>query len=476
MAEIEGDAQDYLAARQMGPIPEAVDMPPSGGNVGQVKQPQKPQLSPQSTEKLDFSPTPSLKQYDAPVPGNYGLDPSQKEQSPFEVFKDPMVVLAGLSSLFTRRPLTSAMNYAAGAMEGFHKGKQDIFEENKKKFDEAIKATIEQNKTELNRYNEAWDRKKEFDWQKIAPKLLGEAAASNDQLLSTAIQAGKWDLVEKIISGRETAQNRIQTAVDMEKAKEATKIEEVETLKKDPNVIARAKAIRNYEQAPLSTTGFAGNNPYNQAVMSLVTQMAESEGEPYETPNYAAKNRFISGLGSTAPSAPGGRVNAINTSIRHFETLDKIIDDLGKSDQRSFRRAAQAMQVEFGLSEAPTNFDVAKGIVASEMVKAVVASGGGVTDRVAAQAEFDRANSPKLLHGAVNTAKQLIAGQMQSIVDQAHALRADKQLDRMLPQTTRDVLAGSGQKKPTPTEDDRKWVRKHPEDRQKFINHFGIEP
>ncbi len=172
-------------------------------------QSQKTQLSPQSPEKLDFSPVPRLGIHDAPHPAQFGLGPQQGQDNPFDVFKDPMVVLAGLSSLFTRRPLTAAMNYAAGAMEGYHKGKQDIFKDNKEKFDEAIRATIEQNKVELARYNEAWDRKKEFDWQKVAPKLYGEAIANNDEILAAAIRSGRWDMVEKILIGKETAQEHI---------------------------------------------------------------------------------------------------------------------------------------------------------------------------------------------------------------------------------------------------------------------------
>jgi uncharacterized radical SAM superfamily Fe-S cluster-containing enzyme len=30
--------------------------------------------------------------------------------------------------------------------------------------------------------------------------------------------------------------------------------------------------------------------------------------------------------------------------------------------------------------------------------------------------------------------------------------------------------------RPTPTKQDRDWVKAHPEDRQKFINRFGVEP
>lgn len=169
-------------------------------------------LSPQSTSSLSFSPTPKLKQYDAPYQGQFGLAPGQNQGSPFDAFANPMLVLAGLSSLFTRHPLMGAMTFAGNAMKGYREGQNQVFEENQKKFHDAIEATIEQNKIELNKYNAAWDRKKEFDWQKVAPKLLTEAVAHQDTILQSAIEGNRWDLVEKILIGRETAQDRLIVA------------------------------------------------------------------------------------------------------------------------------------------------------------------------------------------------------------------------------------------------------------------------
>jgi hypothetical protein len=376
-----------------------------------------------------------------PQPAQFGLDPRQETASSFQVFKNPLIWVGILGSLLTRRPALAAMAFAGGAMKGYDEGNTEVFNKNKEKFDEAVKQTEAQNRIELERYKEIWESDQEKNWQGSLPKLYAEAAKNGDKTMQQLLSMGApMEQIEKYLIQKGEQGNSISVAIEKEREKDQLKQEEIENLKKDPNVIARANAIRNYEQPSLSTSGFAANNPYNQAVMSLVTEGAEAAGEPYETANFAAKQKFVAGLGATTPNSPGGRINAINTVVRHFGTLDRIIDDLGSKDVRIFNRGAQAMQEEFGLSEAPTDFDVARGIVANEMVKAVTTSGGGVTDRLQAQNEFDRANSPKLLKGAVNTARELIASQAQTLVDQAGALRATRQFDKMLPQATRDAL------------------------------------
>jgi hypothetical protein len=64
---------------------------------------------------------------------------------------------------------------------------------------------------------------------------------------------------------------------------------------------------------------------------------------------------------------------------------------------------------------APTNFDAAKQIVTAEIIKAVVASGGGVRERLEAENNFANANSPAQLKGVINTYKQLLGGQLNSL-------------------------------------------------------------
>ena len=122
-----------------------------------------------------------------------------------KVFQDPAILLAGIGSLLTRHPLTAAFGAAAGAMDGFQKGQKDVAEARRKEFEEGIQAAQAQNKKELDQYAVAWDRRKEFNWEKIAPQLYAQASANNDEIMKAAIQSGNWEMVEKILIGRETA-------------------------------------------------------------------------------------------------------------------------------------------------------------------------------------------------------------------------------------------------------------------------------
>ena len=152
--------------------------------------PQQPQQSPQSTGISGGSPPPY------PAPPNLKNMPNAPQAdtgNPFDVFKDPAIVLAGLGSFFTRRSLTTAFNSAAGAMEGYKQGQQDVFEQKKQAFDEAIKSAVEQNKVELDKYKIAWKRRSQEVKDKFAA-LYAQAAGNNDPIMSAAIQSGNSDI------------------------------------------------------------------------------------------------------------------------------------------------------------------------------------------------------------------------------------------------------------------------------------------
>jgi hypothetical protein len=130
----------------------------------------------------------------------------------------------------------------------------------------------------------------------------------------------------------------------------------------------------------------------------------------------AAKNAlkdFTSGVSSR-------RVTANNTAINHLETMDKLAADLSNRDTRIFNAAGNAFATATG-QPAPTSFDAAKQLVAAEVIKAVVSNGGGVTERQEAAQNFYRANSPQQLREVINTYRELLGGQLQSLEGQYKA-------------------------------------------------------
>ena len=143
--------------------------------------------------------------------------------------------------------------------------------------------------------------------------------------------------------------------------------------------------------------------PFNAAAMA--DQIVSSKID-VATKTKAAKD-FSTGI-------QGRQVTAFNTAIDHLATMDKLSDALQNNDIKAFNYLGNVIAKQTG-QPAPVNFDAAKQIVTAEIIKAVVASGGGVRERQEAEANFSTANSPAQLKGAINTYMQLLGGQLNSL-------------------------------------------------------------
>jgi hypothetical protein len=143
--------------------------------------------------------------------------------------------------------------------------------------------------------------------------------------------------------------------------------------------------------------------PFNAAAMA--DQIVGSKID-VATKTKAAKD-FSTGI-------QGRQVTAFNTAIDHLATMDKLSDALQNNDIKAFNYLGNVIAKQTG-QPAPVNFDAAKQIVTAEIIKAVVASGGGVRERQEAEANFSTANSPAQLKGAINTYMQLLGGQLNSL-------------------------------------------------------------
>jgi len=148
----------------------------------------------------------------------------------------------------------------------------------------------------------------------------------------------------------------------------------------------------------------------------------------------------------------GRQVNAFNTAIDHLSTMDKLTDALGNSDIKAINSLGNVIARQTG-QPAPTNFDAAKQIVTAEVIKAVVASGGGVTERQEAERNFAAANSPAQLKGIINTYQDLLGGQLKSLNLQYENTTGRKDFDKKLTPAAQQVVArirGGEEQKTTP--------------------------
>lgn len=146
----------------------------------------------------------------------------------------------------------------------------------------------------------------------------------------------------------------------------------------------------------------------------------------------------------------GDTVRSLNVAIQHLGVLSGLGEKLDNDNVRSVNAFYQALGKQFGTA-APVNFDFAKQIVGDEVVKAVVGSNAGsVSDRQNLQAEFSRASTPEQLLGVIETAQQLMSGQLKGLRDQfvsglsgvENAKDAAKEFNDKLDPATREALEG----------------------------------
>jgi len=127
----------------------------------------------------------------------------------------------------------------------------------------------------------------------------------------------------------------------------------------------------------------------------------------------------------------GSTVRSFNVSISHLDTLDQLTDALHNGDAQAMNRASNYFKSQTG-NPAPTNFEAAKKVVADEVVKAIVGTGGGVTDREEAAKTIAAANSPAQLKGVIGTYKELMRGQLHGLQQQYEVSTGRKDFDKFL--------------------------------------------
>lgn len=130
--------------------------------------------------------------------------PQQNFRDPMEGAGGPAMLLAGIASLFTRRPLTSALNAAAASMEAFHQGDKERMENERQKWKDQVEVALKQNQQELDKYRAAMEAAHLTQQERMA-KMQAIAASSSDEVLKASIRNGDLDQASKILEGRQKA-------------------------------------------------------------------------------------------------------------------------------------------------------------------------------------------------------------------------------------------------------------------------------
>lgn len=266
---------------------------------------------------------------------------------------------------------------------------------------------------------------------------LEQLSKMSQKQLSTVINDSKWkseaikqeavarwhnaqaDSADALVAKREKETSQLDAKLELATRRVNAAAEKaVKTVVFDPkDAEAAARLISEHKLPPLS--GFAMRTPYGQKVMSLVAEY---------NPGYDAKDYFTQAKAEKdfATGKQGNTVRSFNVAINHLDTLGELGKALKNGDTKKINQLGSFIKTELGLDAAPNNFEAAKKIVGDEIVKAIVGTGGGVTDREEVASKINAANSPELLQGVISTYKELMKGQLGGLETQYEAATGKK--------------------------------------------------
>lgn len=177
------------------------------------------------------------------------------------------------------------------------------------------------------------------------------------------------------------------------------------------NVESMAQMIAAGKAAPIS--GFALARPQGQAVMARVSAI----NPQYDATEYGAKVKAAKDFTS---GQQGNSLRSFAVAGQHLDQLGQLADALGNGNIQLVNKIGNIISEQTG-SPVPTNFDAAKDVVSKEVVKAIVAGGGGVSERQELKDLMDKAKSPAQLKGVITQYRNLMQAQHDALLQQRDA-------------------------------------------------------
>jgi hypothetical protein len=154
-------------------------------------------------------------------------------------------------------------------------------------------------------------------------------------------------------------------------------------------------------------TGYALRNPKVLAMMERVAQKYPD----YDATEYAGKTRAMRDF---TTGRQGDSIRSFAVASDHLKQLDGLVDALNNKDIPLINKYGNLIAQNTG-SAAPTNFDAAKGIVAKEVLKSIVAGGGGVEERQELSHLLSNAKTGPQLKGVIKTYLHLMEAQKDGL-------------------------------------------------------------
>lgn len=177
------------------------------------------------------------------------------------------------------------------------------------------------------------------------------------------------------------------------------------------DVETTARAIATGNLPPPS--GMALTNPKNQRILSRVMEI----NPEYDYTTVTAKKKAASDF---TTGTLGNSMRSFAVAGQHLDQLGQLVDALNNGNMQLVNKIGNAYSQQTG-SPAVTNFDAAKDVVSKEVVKAIVAGGGGVAEREELSKLMDSAKSPAQLKGVIQQYRNLMAAQHDALLQQRRA-------------------------------------------------------
>lgn len=160
-------------------------------------------------------------------------------------------------------------------------------------------------------------------------------------------------------------------------------------------------------------SGMAAARPGVGALMARVSQI----NPDYDATTYNAKNAAAKGFTS---GQQGNALRSISTASEHLSQLDKLGDALENGQYPLVNSIGNAYGIQTGQAPAQV-FNAVKGVVAQEVVKAIVAGGGSAGERDEAAKAFSNASSPAQLKQTIQAYRTVMQAQKSNLLDQRRA-------------------------------------------------------
>ena len=205
----------------------------------------------------------------------------------------------------------------------------------------------------------------------------------------------------------------------------------------DPGRAALTKKITSYELDPRTLSNRGG---HRERALAAAAQYDPT----YDQTQFASRAQAVKNF---AAGVEGRTTRSLNVIVDHAETLRGLGEALKNGDIQVFNRVAQRWAQETG-SPAPTNFDMAKQIVGTELIKALGVAGAGTEDeRKELGQRMSRASSPAQIVGIIDgVVRPLLGGQLRGLRQQftTSTRLPEERFNEMLFPNTRKFLDGGG--------------------------------